>query len=171
MKKRILPVLGVIILFMTVGCAEQEQRQHTVITEPDLSTPGFIIDLVGSLVTRMQDVEIIESMRTDFRIGRRGFRRRPTFADDQFPFIDEKTLLGENIFERRGSLNGHGSILIPIRLIEIRQENSAFSRNAGLRPDTLLAKGGDSGQHDLSPIRKRNIRRPDSDSARLVRFS
>jgi len=45
MKKKItLLVFGILIFLLTFGCGEQGQKTNATISEPNLSTPGFIID-------------------------------------------------------------------------------------------------------------------------------
>ncbi len=45
MKKKItLLVFGILIVLLTFGCSEQGQKTNATISEPNLSTPGFIID-------------------------------------------------------------------------------------------------------------------------------
>ena len=44
MKKKIILVFGILILLLTFGCSEQEQKTNATISEPNISTPGFIID-------------------------------------------------------------------------------------------------------------------------------
>ena len=44
MKKKINLVIGLTVLLCSFGCSKQEQKTTASIPEPNLSTPGFIID-------------------------------------------------------------------------------------------------------------------------------
>ena len=56
------------------------------------------------------DIEIVQGVAAQLGVGGRGLRRRPLFADDQFPIADVDRLALQEVLEGQGTTHRHNQV-------------------------------------------------------------
>ena len=113
--------------------------------------PGFVIDGVGDLGPRIEDLKVFKRVQADLGIGRRLLGRRAALGDDQFVVSDPNVLVAQDMLEGQGPLDRHRFSPGGAALIEIGEQQRPFDRNLGSGFQTAGSQTFDAGGHVPPP--------------------
>jgi len=87
---------------------------------------GLFIHPEPHFLAAVQDIEVLEGMDVNLRVGGRGFGGWSTFADDEFTVIDAEGFVGQQELEPFGPLNGNGVVGINVVFVKLGQQQATF---------------------------------------------